>query len=36
MTAECTKFIELKGGKWSQVSSGDFMCGPLSDSGIGG
>ncbi|GAB2887806.1 ABC transporter substrate-binding protein [Nocardioides pacificus] len=36
MTAECTKFIELKGGKWSQVSSGDFLCGPLSNSGIGG
>ncbi|MCW2798467.1 ABC transporter substrate-binding protein [Nocardioides sp.] len=35
-TASCTKVLQLKSGKWSQVSPGDFMCGSLVDTGIGG
>jgi ABC-type branched-subunit amino acid transport system substrate-binding protein len=28
-TANCGSVLRLDGGKWSQVSPGDFMCGPL-------
>ena len=35
-TANCVRIFQLHGGKWSQVSPGDYMCGPLYDSHIGG
>jgi hypothetical protein len=35
-TPGCIKFIQLDGGTWKQVSSGDFLCGPVFDSGVGG
>lgn len=28
-TANCTSVLQLKGGKWSQVSPGKYMCAPL-------
>lgn len=28
-TSGCTRVIKLSGGKWSQVSAGTYMCGPL-------
>jgi ABC-type branched-subunit amino acid transport system substrate-binding protein len=34
-TANCQSVLQLKGGKWSQVSPGDFMCAPLIESGEG-
>jgi hypothetical protein len=34
-TANCQSILQLNGGKWSQVSPGDFMCAPLIDSGEG-
>ncbi len=35
-TPGCIKMFQLKSKAWSQVSPGDFMCGPLVDSGVGG
>lgn len=35
-TPGCIKFIQLDGTRWKQVSSGDFLCGPVFDSGVGG
>ena len=35
-TTNCVKMFQLNGGKWGQVSPGDYMCGQLFDSGIGG
>ena len=35
-TPGCIKMFRLDSGSWSQVSPGDFMCGPLVDSGVGG
>lgn len=35
-TPGCIKFIQLDGTRWEQVSSGDFLCGPVFDSGVGG
>ena len=35
-TPGCIKMFQLKSKSWSQVSPGDFMCGPLVDSGVGG
>ena len=35
-TANCVKIFQLDNGRWGQVSPGDYMCGPLYDSGIGG
>ena len=35
-TPGCIKFIQLDGSRWEQVSSGDFLCGPVFDSGVGG
>lgn len=29
VTSNCGSVIQLDGGKWSQVSPGNFMCGPL-------
>ncbi len=34
--AECTKVIQLKGGKWRQVSPGNYLCGRMISTGIGG
>jgi ABC-type branched-subunit amino acid transport system substrate-binding protein len=34
-TANCQSILQLDGGKWSQVSPGDFLCAPLIDSGEG-
>ncbi len=35
-TPGCVKMFQLKGGSWSQTSPGDFMCGSLINSGVGG
>jgi ABC-type branched-subunit amino acid transport system substrate-binding protein len=35
-TSGCIKIIQLDGGTWHQRSSGDFMCGPTVDTGVGG
>ena len=35
-TPGCIKMLQLDGDSWSQVSPGDFMCGPLVDTGVGG
>lgn len=35
-TANCVKIFQLNGGKWSQKSPGNYLCGPLIDTGIGG
>jgi len=35
-TATCVKIFQLHSGRWSQVSPGDYMCGGLYDSHIGG
>jgi hypothetical protein len=35
-TPGCIKMFQLDGGSWSQVSPGDFLCGSLVDSGVGG
>ena len=35
-TPGCVKMFQLKGGSWSQTSPGNFMCGSLVDSGVGG
>jgi ABC-type branched-subunit amino acid transport system substrate-binding protein len=35
-TPGCIKFIQLDGDTWKQVSPGDFLCGPVFDSGVGG
>ena len=35
-TANCVKIFQLNGGKWSQKSPGKYLCGPLTDTGIGG
>ncbi|HWI44267.1 MAG TPA: ABC transporter substrate-binding protein [Nocardioides sp.] len=35
-TPPCLKMLQLKGGKWSQVSPGNFICGRVVDSGVGG
>lgn len=31
VTTNCVKIIQLHDGKWSQVSPGNYMCGPLID-----
>jgi ABC-type branched-subunit amino acid transport system substrate-binding protein len=36
VTANCVRIIQLRGGRWSQVSPGGYMCGPLVDTGVGG
>ncbi|MBF4162239.1 ABC transporter substrate-binding protein [Nocardioides acrostichi] len=36
ITPKCTRIIQLKGGSWRQVSPGDYVCGSLIDSGVGG
>ena len=35
-TPPCLKLIQFKGGRWQQVSPGNYMCGKVVDSGIGG
>lgn len=35
-TPPCLKVAQYKGGRWQQVSPGDYMCGRVVDSGIGG
>ncbi|WGX95251.1 ABC transporter substrate-binding protein [Nocardioides sp. L-11A] len=32
----CLKVIQYTGGRWQQVSPGDYMCGGVVDSGVGG
>jgi ABC-type branched-subunit amino acid transport system substrate-binding protein len=32
-TANCTSVLQLKGGKWQQVSPGKYMCAPLVQAG---
>ena len=34
-TANCVKILQLDGGRWSQVSPGDYMCAPNVDTGVG-
>ncbi|WP_232676531.1 ABC transporter substrate-binding protein [Nocardioides sp. R-C-SC26] len=34
-TSGCVKMIRLSGSRWTQVSSGDFLCGPLISTGVG-
>ncbi|CAI9403718.1 ABC transporter substrate-binding protein [Nocardioides sp. T2.26MG-1] len=34
-TANCQSVLQLDGGKWRRVSSGNYMCAPLIDSGTG-
>jgi ABC-type branched-subunit amino acid transport system substrate-binding protein len=35
-TPPCLKVAQYKGGKWQQVSPGNYMCGRVVNSGIGG
>jgi ABC-type branched-subunit amino acid transport system substrate-binding protein len=35
-TDACISIMQLNDGTWTKVSPGEFMCGPLTDSGIGG
>ena len=35
-TTPCVRIIQLSGGRFKQVSSGDYQCGGLINSGIGG
>lgn len=35
-TPPCLKVAQYKGGRWQQVSPGNYMCGRVVDSGIGG
>ncbi len=35
-TSGCIKIIRFSNGRWSQVSPGDFMCGGLINTGVGG
>lgn len=35
-TANCIKIFRLNDARWSQVSPGDYMCGPLIDTKVGG
>ncbi|QIK75314.1 ABC transporter substrate-binding protein [Nocardioides piscis] len=32
-TASCVKFVQYTGGKWVQISPGDYTCGPLTKVG---
>ena len=36
VTAPCLSVIQLDRGRWSKVSPGKYLCGSLTDSGIGG
>lgn len=35
VTTNCVSIIQLNDGKWSKISPGDYMCGPLTNTGIG-
>ena len=35
-TGNCIKIIQLNKGRWSQVSPGDYICGGMTNTGIGG
>ncbi len=35
-TPPCAKIAQYKGGRWQQVSSGNYLCGRVVNSGIGG
>ncbi|MCX6401949.1 MAG: ABC transporter substrate-binding protein [Propionibacteriales bacterium] len=35
-TPPCAKIAQYKGGRWQQVSSGNYLCGKTVNSGIGG
>lgn len=35
-TPPCAKIAQFKGGRWQQVSSGNYLCGRTVNSGIGG
>jgi ABC-type branched-subunit amino acid transport system substrate-binding protein len=35
-TTDCVSIIQYGGGAWKQVSPGTYLCGPLTDTGLGG
>ncbi|HWI44266.1 MAG TPA: ABC transporter substrate-binding protein [Nocardioides sp.] len=35
-TSPCQRLLQLKGGKWTQITSGDYSCAGTINSGIGG
>ncbi|MFD1246967.1 ABC transporter substrate-binding protein [Nocardioides ginsengisoli] len=35
-TPPCQKVVQYKGGRWQQVSSGNYLCGKVVNTGIGG
>lgn len=35
-TANCAAIIQLNDGKWSKVSPGDYLCGSMTNTGLGG
>ena len=35
-TGKCLKIIQFTGGSWKQVSKGDYLCGDLVSTGLGG
>jgi ABC-type branched-subunit amino acid transport system substrate-binding protein len=35
-TANCASIIQLNNGKWTKVSPGDYLCGSMTNTGLGG
>jgi ABC-type branched-subunit amino acid transport system substrate-binding protein len=35
-TANCASIIQLNDGKWTKVSPGDYLCGSMTNTGLGG